>query len=142
MMLSATTGDAGGTDTVSETLKPLDPDMFSPACPSSTPMRVGDKWTSMIIVCLEDGPRRFSELRVPLRGVTPKVLTESLRSLERHGLVRRTAYDEIPPRVEYELTTLGRSFLGPLTATKAWCEAHVGELLAARENHETHSPLG
>ena len=121
---------------MSQPLEPLDPDMFSPACPSASPARLGDKWTAMIIVCLEAGPRRFSELRVPLRGVTSKVLTESLRSLERNGLVRRIAYDEVPPRVEYELTALGRTFLEPLAASRAWCETYGPELIRAREAHE------
>lgn len=122
---------------MSETQKPLDPDMFSPACPASTPIRLGDKWTPMILLCLEHGPRRFSELRVPLRRVTPKVLTESLRTLERHGLITRTVHDEIPPRVDYELTSLGRSFLEPLTAARTWCEEYGTELFAARDEHET-----
>jgi DNA-binding HxlR family transcriptional regulator len=115
----------------------LDPDMFDPACPSSVmPIRMGDKWTAMIISCLENGPRRFSEIRVPLRRVTPKVLAESLRALERDGLVTRTAYAEIPPRVEYELTPLGRTYLEPLAAARAWCEQHISEVLEAREAHE------
>ncbi|GFJ95919.1 hypothetical protein Prum_095610 [Phytohabitans rumicis] len=77
-------------------------------------------------------PRRFSELQVPLGSVTPKVLTESLRAMCRDGLVTRTAYDEIPPRVEYELTPLGRSLLEPMAAGCAWNREHLAELLAAR----------
>ncbi|MFF8616425.1 winged helix-turn-helix transcriptional regulator, partial [Streptomyces sp. NPDC015350] len=96
--------------------EPLDPEMFDPICPSNAmPIRIGDKWTGMVVLCLEDGARRFSDLRTPLRGITPKVLTQTLRSMERDGLVTRTAYDENPPRVEYELTALGRS-LFPLIA--------------------------
>src|SRR3954452_8272900 len=97
--------------------EPLPADMFDELCPSSlNPIRFGDKWAALIIRCLEYGPRRFSELRVPLSRVTPKVLTTSLRSLERDGLVKRTVYDEITPHVEYELTPLGRSMLEPLAA--------------------------
>jgi len=111
----------------------LDPDMFDAACPSGDgPLRVGDKWTGMIISCLEDGPRRFSELQVPLRRVTPKVLTETLRRLERDGLVTRTAYPEVPPRVEYELTDLGRTLLQPLAAARVWCADHLPQLIEAR----------
>jgi DNA-binding HxlR family transcriptional regulator len=111
----------------------LDPDMFDAACPSSTgPLKVGDKWTGMIISCLVDGPRRFSELQVPLRRITPKVLTETLRRLERDGLITRTTYPEIPPRVEYELTDLGRTLLEPLAAARVWCEDHLPQLLEAR----------
>ncbi|MBG0829430.1 helix-turn-helix transcriptional regulator [Planomonospora sp. ID67723] len=108
--------------------------MFDPVCPSGlTPIRVGDKWAGMIIRCLEDGPRRFSELRVPLRGVSAKVLTQSLRSLERDGLVSRTAHADPVQRVEYGLTPLGRSLLGPMDALCAWTEEHWDELLDARE---------
>jgi DNA-binding HxlR family transcriptional regulator len=121
-----------------EPVRPLDPDMFDPACPSSTvPIRLGDKWTAMIVSCLEGGPRRFSEVRVALRRVTPKVLAESLRALERDGMVTRTAYAEVPPRVVYELTPLGRTLLEPLAAARAWCAEHLDEVLAAREAHDT-----
>ncbi len=112
---------------------PLDPDMFHPLCPSSVmPVRVGDKWAGMVIRCLQDGPRRFGELRVPLRAVTPKVLSETLRAMERDGLVTRTAYDENPPRVEYALTPLGRTLIPLLDAARAWSETHLPALLAAR----------
>jgi DNA-binding HxlR family transcriptional regulator len=113
--------------------EPLDPEMFA-GCEHVTeaPMRIGDKWTAKIITCLRDGPRRFNELRVPLRGITPKVLTESLRALERDGMVTRTAYAVVPPRVEYELTDLGRSLFEPLAAQCAWSRAHLHELIEAR----------
>lgn len=108
--------------------------MFDPGCPSrAAPIRIGDKWGGMIILCLERDPRRFSELLVPLRRITPKVLTESLRALERDGTVTRTAYDENPPRVEYELTPLGRSLLGMIAACRDWAAQHLDELLDARE---------
>ncbi|GAA4227574.1 DNA-binding HxlR family transcriptional regulator [Streptosporangium album] len=114
--------------------QPLDPDMFDPICPSTlSPFRIGDKWAGMIIRCLEHGPRRFSELRIPLRGITAKVLTKSLRALERDGLVVRTAHAEPVRRVEYDLTPLGRSMLGPIAAMCAWAEQHWDELLDARE---------
>jgi DNA-binding HxlR family transcriptional regulator len=111
------------------------------ACCSDTPipMRVGDKWAAKIITCLRGGPRRFSELQVPLRGVTPKVLTESLRALERDGMITRTAYPEIPPRVEYALTELGRSLFEPLDAQCEWTRAHQDELRAARTRYAQRS---
>jgi DNA-binding HxlR family transcriptional regulator len=116
--------------------EPLDPDMFA-GCPhGTTPIRIGDKWTGKIVKCLEAGPRRFSELQVPLWSITPKVLTESLRAMERDGLLTRTAHAEIPPRVEYELTSLGRSLLEPMAACCAWSAAHLPELLDAREAYE------
>ncbi|MFJ5924428.1 winged helix-turn-helix transcriptional regulator [Kitasatospora sp. NPDC092948] len=114
--------------------KPLDPDMFDPVCPSElVPIRVGDKWAGLIIQCLEGGPRRFSELRIPLRTVTPKVLTASLRSLERDGFVLRTALPGPVRHVEYRLTPLGRSLLPLLATARAWAETHLDELLTARE---------
>lgn len=107
---------------------PLDPDLFDAVCPSDlTPIRVGDKWAGMVIRCLEGGPRRFSELRVPLRGITAKTLTHALRALERDGLVQRS--DE---RL-YALTPLGRSLLGPMDQACAWAREHWEELLDARE---------
>lgn len=111
--------------------------MFDPACPSSVvPFRIGDKWTALVIRCLQDGPRRFTELRVPMHRVTPKVLTETLRAMERDGMLTRTHYPEIPPRVEYELTELGRSLLGLLDHCCTWAEEHLPQVIAARERHE------
>lgn len=108
--------------------------MFDPLCPSGlSPIRFGDKWAGMIIRCLQHGPRRFSELRVPLRSVTAKVLTQSLRSLERDGLISRTDHPGPVRRVEYELTPLGRSMLGPMDAACEWAAAHWDELLDAQE---------
>jgi DNA-binding HxlR family transcriptional regulator len=74
---------------------------------------------------------------VPLRGITPKVLTESLRALERDGMITRTAYTEIPPRVEYGLTSLGHSLFEPMAAQCAWTREHLPELLAARNKAAT-----
>jgi DNA-binding HxlR family transcriptional regulator len=99
-------------------------------------MRIGDKWTAKILRCLEEGPRRFSELRVPLHDVTAKVLTETLRSMERDGLVTRAEYREVPLRVEYSLTDLGRSLFGPLEAQCEWTRAHREELTRARDTYE------
>lgn len=117
--------------------EPLPADMFDELCPSSlNPIRFGDKWAALVISCLEGGPRRFSELRVPLRRVTPKVLTQSLRSLERDGLIRRTVHAGATPHVEYALTPLGRSLLEPMKAACAWTEQHWDELLDAREAYD------
>ncbi|MDG4787918.1 helix-turn-helix domain-containing protein [Micromonospora sp. WMMD1102] len=116
-------------------------DLFDPACPSSTlPFRIGDRWTGMLLLCLEHGPRRFGELRVPLRTVTPKVLADTLRAMRRDGLVTRTRYDENPPRVEYALTSLGRSLLPLIAAARAWSREHLPELLAARAFHLPDPP--
>lgn len=114
--------------------EPLDPEMFADCADQAPlPARVGDKWTAKILVCLRDGPRRFSALQAPLAPITPKVLTESLRAMERDGLVTRTAHPGIPPRVEYALTDLGRSLFAPLAASCSWNAAHGDELIRARE---------
>ncbi|SCG44540.1 transcriptional regulator, HxlR family [Micromonospora humi] len=111
--------------------------MFDELCPSSlNPIRFGDKWAALVIRCLEGGPRRFSELRVPLRRVTPKVLTRSLRALERDGLVRRNVHAGRLRHVEYELTPVGRSLLEPIAVACAWTERHWDELLDARESYD------
>lgn len=117
--------------------QPLAPDMFDEVCPSSlVPFRFGDKWAALVLRCLEEGPRRFSELRVPLHRATAKVLTRSLRTLQRDGLVTRTAHPHPDLRVEYALTPLGRSMLVPLDAACAWMADHWDELLDARESYE------
>lgn len=110
--------------------------MFTDCSPAVPPFRLGGKWTAKIIRCLEVGPRRFSELEIPLRGITPKVLTETLRSMERDGLVTRTVGGGVPPRVDYELSALGRTLLAPMAACCAWTAAHLPELREAREAYE------
>jgi DNA-binding HxlR family transcriptional regulator len=115
---------------------PLPRDLFDPACPSNaTPFQIGDKWAGMVLVCLDDGPRRFSELRVPLHRVSAKVLAETLRALERDGMITRTAYDEVPPRVEYALTALGRTLFPAMDACRAWAAEHLPAVLNAREDY-------
>lgn len=120
---------------------PLDPEMFDPVCPSPlVPFRIGDKWAALILRCLQDGPRRFSELKVPLREITAKSLTQSLRGLERDGFVARTEYETPARRVEYALTPLGRGLLDPLDAACEWTREHWDELLDAQEAGATGPP--
>ncbi|MBW5480974.1 transcriptional regulator [Streptomyces bambusae] len=108
--------------------------MFDPVCPSPlVPFRVGDKWAPLVLRCLEGGPRRFSELKVPLRGITSKSLTHSLRALERGGFVARTEEPLPEHGVYYALTALGRGLLGPLDAACAWTRDHWDELIDAHE---------
>jgi len=118
--------------------EPLRADLFDPACPSAaTPFRIADKWGGLVVVCLESGPRRFSELRVPLSRVSPKVLTETLRALERDGFLTRTVVDAGPPvHVEYELTPLGRTLLPAIAACREWAAANLELLLEARVGFE------
>src|SRR4029077_14644542 len=82
--------------------------------------RVGDKWTVLVVGTLGDGPKRFSELRKALGSISPRMLTLTLRALERDGLVTRTVVATIPPRVTYELTKLGRSLLDPVSGLGVW----------------------
>ncbi|NVM99137.1 helix-turn-helix transcriptional regulator [Arthrobacter sp. SDTb3-6] len=98
--------------------------------------RIGDKWASLVIQVLADGPLRFSELRQRVQVVTPKVLTQVLRSLERDGLLTRTVFAQVPPRVDYELTALGRTLLGPLAVLREWAEHNVSAMLAARDDYD------
>jgi DNA-binding HxlR family transcriptional regulator len=114
-------------------------DVYSRDCPSRVVLdRIGDRWTALIVGVLEDGPRRFSEIRNTM-GITSKVLTQTLRTLERDGLIRRTAYDESPPRVEYELTPLGLTLREPLAAIRNWAEAHLPDIMAASDGADGHA---
>lgn len=109
-------------------------DIFAPNCPSRVILRrIGDRWTVLVIAALKHETLRFGELRAKIGSPAPKVLTETLKALERDGLVQRTAYPEIPPRVEYALTPLGRTLIEPLTAVREWTEQHLPDVLAARE---------
>jgi DNA-binding HxlR family transcriptional regulator len=109
-------------------------DVFSAACPSRTVLDIiGARWTVLIIGAMEDGPRRFGELERAAGGISAKVLTQVLRSLERDGLVTRRVFAEVPPHTEYALTPLGRDLVGPLKALRDWSEANVGTILESRE---------
>ena len=109
-------------------------DDFDPECPTRVILdRVGDKWTVLIIEILDDSPKRFGEIRRAIGGITPKVLTSTLRSLVADGLVTRQSFGEVPPRVEYSLTDLGRSLQAPVTALRRWAERNVAELIDNRD---------
>ncbi|MGO3023862.1 MAG: winged helix-turn-helix transcriptional regulator [Brevibacterium sp.] len=109
-------------------------DAFDPECPTRVILdRVGDKWTVLIIEILDDSPKRFGEIRQAIGGITPKVLTSTLRSLVADGLVIRQSFGEVPPRVEYSLTDLGRSLQAPVTALRRWAERNVAELIDNRD---------
>jgi len=107
--------------------------VYDPDCPARTMLdRIGDKWTVLVVLMLLDGPRRFNDLRAHVGKVAPKVLTETLRRLERDGVLTRTAFAEIPPRVVYELTPLGRSLEEPIRSIAAWAEQNIETITAAR----------
>ena len=94
--------------------------------------RVGDKWSVLIVFGLGDGPRRFGEIKRMLGGISQRMLTLTLRGLERDGLVTRTVFPTIPPRVDYELTDLGRSLWIPVGALGAWARENQSKIAAAR----------
>src|SRR5919201_5133094 len=108
--------------------------VLDPDCPSRVVLdRIAEKWTGLVVLALADETLRFGELRERIGGVAPKVLTQTLRSLERDGLLTRTVYAEVPPRVEYTLTDLGKSLREPLGTVQEWAERNVSKDLAARE---------
>jgi DNA-binding HxlR family transcriptional regulator len=95
----------------------------------------------MVLTCLRDGTaRRFGELRVPLRQVSAKVLSETLRALERDGMITRTAYEEIPPRVEYAITDLGRTLFPAMDACRVWATEHLTAVESARAAYAQRTP--
>jgi DNA-binding HxlR family transcriptional regulator len=98
--------------------------------------RIADKWTLMIHGTLEAGPMRFSDLRDALGGISPKVLTQALRALERDGLISRHAYPQVPPKVEYALTELGGSLCTPVQGLRAWAEQHIDDIQRSRTRYD------
>lgn len=118
-------------------LRPGSADVYLRNCPSRTVLELlSDKWTLLVICKLAAGPQRFGELRRSVEGVTQKMLTQTLRSLERDGLVVRTVFATAPPSVEYALTELGTSSTGLLDEIRHWAEAHVLQVLACRESFD------
>jgi DNA-binding HxlR family transcriptional regulator len=114
------------------------PDHASEDCRAvnSVLARVGDKWSVLIIMLLGDGPRRFNEIKRMVGGISQRMLTLTLRGLERDGLVTRTIFPTIPPRVDYELTDLGRSLWAPVEALGLWARHHLADIHAARRRFE------
>ena len=102
-------------------------DPTSPVCRTISTLlaRIGDKWTVLVVQTLGEGPKRFNELRREIPSVSQRMLTLTLRNLERDGLVSRTVTPSIPPRVDYELTELGRSLLGPILGLAQWALDNV-----------------
>jgi len=98
--------------------------------------RIGDKWSVLVVATLGDGPKRFSELRRSIAGISQRMLTLTLRGLERDGLISRTVFPTIPPRVDYELTELGRSLLRPVRALGSWARENRSRILGARASYD------
>ena len=98
--------------------------------------RVGDKWSVLVVTRLGDGPQRFNELKRSIGGISQRMLTLTLRGLERDGLVTRTVFPTIPPRVDYELTDLGRGLCHPVKALGEWAMSHQDQIEAARSRFD------
>ncbi|WP_225850173.1 helix-turn-helix domain-containing protein [Streptomyces sp. HPF1205] len=126
-------------ETVTQATSSWDP--YEQGCPSRDLLdRIGDKWSILVLGELgEHGTSRFTELRKRLSGVSEKMLTQTLRALERDGLVLRTVHPEVPVRVEYELTPLGHTLRGPLRGLTEWSLQHMTEVLAARKAYNTRA---
>ncbi len=101
--------------------------------------RVGDKWSVLIVALLGDGPKRFNEIKRLVGGISQRMLTLTLRGLERDGLVTRTVFPTVPPRVDYELTELGRSLWRPVEALGAWARANQAQIEAARRRFDARA---
>lgn len=118
-----------------------DYDAFLRECPTNQLLgRLSDKWVSLVVAALATGPMRYSDLGRKIAGVSPKMLTQTLRTLERDGIISRTVTPSVPVRVDYELTPLGGSLAALLTAVKDWAETHFEEVRAARERYDAQNP--
>ncbi|HRE46353.1 MAG TPA: helix-turn-helix domain-containing protein [Aggregatilineales bacterium] len=110
--------------------------VLTPTCPSRMTLKIiADKWALLVVFALKHESRRNGELLRLISDVTQKMLTQTLRKLEQSGIVERIIYHEVPPKVEYRLTALGRSLLVPINAISEWAETHYAEVIAAQQRH-------
>ncbi len=114
---------------------------YGPGAPTRLALElIAHKWALLVLEILQGGPTRFTELRRHLEGISPQVLTRTLRELERDGMIARQIFAEVPPRVEYSMTDLGHTLCPMIEVLKAWAERYIPEMLAARDRHERNSP--
>jgi DNA-binding HxlR family transcriptional regulator len=114
-----------------------------PTCEVRTILdRIADKWSLLVICVLADGTHRFSELRREIDGISQRMLTLTLRGLEREGLISRTVFPVVPPRVDYELTELGSTLLDTIQELVAWASKHGSEIIAARAAYDARAAAG
>lgn len=112
----------------------------SSACRVRTVLdRIGDKWAIFVVTRLGEGQHRFTELHRGIDAVTPRMLTVTLRGLERDGIVRRTVHATVPPRVDYELTPLGQTLLDTIGQLVSWADEHMPEIESARTDYDARS---
>lgn len=115
-------------------------DVYDKDCPSRQILdRIGDTWSVLIVGALASGSRRYTELAKRIEPISPKMLTQTLRGLERDGLIDRTVQAVVPPRVDYALTPLGRSLLGLVGALEAWAVGHIDDVLDARAKYDAQA---
>jgi DNA-binding HxlR family transcriptional regulator len=115
-------------------------DVMAAACPTRQVVnRIGDRWSLLVLYALSRGTRRFSELRAEVDGVSQKMLTQTLRGLERDGLVDREVYPVVPPKVEYSLTVLGAGLATEIAAIRGWAYEHMDEIEAARAEFDARA---
>lgn len=113
-------------------------DVFAEACPTRQVIAMlGDKWTALLVIALAPGPRRHSELRTQLAGISQKMLTQTLRGMERDGLVARSITPSVPVRVDYELTPLGRDLAPLIAGVQIWADANMDRILMARSAYDS-----
>lgn len=113
-------------------------DVLSAACPTRQVInRIGDRWSLLVLYALENGTLRFQELRRTVDGVSQKMLTQTVRALERDGLVSRTIYASVPPKVEYSLTPLGRGLTARIAAIREWAYDNIDDIEQARHDFDT-----
>jgi DNA-binding HxlR family transcriptional regulator len=112
-------------------------DVYAKDCPSRQVLdRIGDTWSVLVVLTLAGGSRRYTELATRIEGISAKMLTQTLRALERDGLITRTVYPVVPPRVDYELTKLGVSLLDLVGALEGWAQQHMEDVIAARVTYD------
>lgn len=112
--------------------------VYDAKCPTRLVLsRIADKWTVLVVTALECETKRFSTLQREIGGISQKMLTQTLRGLERDGLIKRTIYPTVPPKVEYSLTALGRTLVVMLDAIRAWSETNIEEVLKAQSKYDS-----
>ena len=112
--------------------------VYEAACPTRLVLnRIADKWTVLVVSSLQQGTKRFSTLQREIGGVSQKMLTQTLRGLERDGLVMRTIYPTVPPKVEYTLTPLGCTLVGLVDAIRVWSETHIEAVIDAQTIYDS-----
>jgi DNA-binding HxlR family transcriptional regulator len=115
---------------------------FLDACPTRQLLdALSDKWVTLVLAALDDGPLRYSELSRTIAGVSQKMLTQTLRSLQRDGIVTRTVTPSVPVRVDYALTALGKDLAPVLSAIKLWAEANMDRIASARTDYDATEPV-